>query len=199
MTTKSIGDYIDYLSKISDKLRDKDSAFVMLQENIEKLFQEYGFTNVERAEILAQINAAGIQSLDQFSTQGAIELIKTEKQNELVDEQKLKIAADIKLIEAQVKAVECETELNCLKKTLIPLEAEKLRLAGEELRNRVKLTDAQVVLVKRQAQNYNDNMLVKACEFQGGVTSYALNAAAPKMGELVEEFNKTIAMIKGRS
>jgi len=199
MKQKSIADYIDYLSQISDKLRDSDSAFVALQENIEELFQEYGFTNVERAEILAQINTAGIQSLDQFSTQGAIELIKTEKQNELVDEQKLKIAADIKLIEAQVKAVKCETELNCLKKTLIPLEAEKLRLAGEELRNRVKLTNAQVVLVQRQAQNYNDNMLVKACEFQGGVTSYALNAAAPDMGKLVEEFNKTIAMVKGRS
>ena len=283
MAKKSITDYIDYLKQIKTELLDKDGVFELLQKNIEDQFLAYGFTNVEKAEIIAQMNVAAIQFLDQFSTAGAIELIKTDKQNELVDAQKDKIAADIRLIDAEIKLLECRTKNECDKNALIPIEIQTAQKNMERTtqsilteKSKAKLTDCQAtnecargamipldltakskeiektsenikaitasidmttcqsknecdknaliplelklkekqnldvsaatalklkqaLMVKRQTENYNDNMLVKAAEFQGGVASYALNAAAPKMDEIVEIFNKTVMEVKGRS
>ena len=200
MTTKSIGEYIDYLGQITVKLTDKDSVLVKQQEEIQKLFEDYGFTNQEKSELLAQVSTSAIQYVDQFSTQGAIELIKTDKSNELIEEQKLKIKAEIKLIEAQVKLTECQTETECLKKELVPLEKQKLVLAVEDLKNRVRLTNAQINLVDAQRQNYKDNLIVKASEFLSGTTSYALNAGADKkeIDALMKSFNNLVSKLVKR-
>jgi len=280
---KSIDDYLEYLGKISTKLMDKDGVYSNLTNNIQGLFEEYGFTNVEKAQVMAQIDAAAVQYLDQFSTAGAIELIKTDKANELVDKQKDKIDAEIRLIEQQlllmkcqttneckqaaiidaqlveaekkielmdqeieeskfkVQMMECQTKNECARSILIPLQAKELsekiqytkqqilkitadidmvncssknecdknalipvelkrmEAQTEDIEQKTKLTQEQQELVKRQTANYNDTLLVKAAEFQGGVASYALNAAATSMDEAVKEFNKTISLIKGRS
>ena len=200
MTKKSIVDYLDYLGKITTQLTNPNSVLAIQQDKIQELFENYGFTNQEKSELLATISTGAIQYVDQFSTQGAIELIKTEKANELVDEQKLKIAAEIKLIEAQVKLTECQTETECLKKELIPLEKQKLVLAAEELRQRVALTEAQINLVDAQRQNYKDNLIVKAAEFLSGTSSYALNAGADKdeIEKLLKAFNGQITELVRR-
>ena len=66
---KSIDEYIDYIQQISAQLNAPDSTFSLLQANIQELFEEYGFDNVTKSEILAQVNASAINIWISFQQQ----------------------------------------------------------------------------------------------------------------------------------
>ena len=110
-----------------------------------------------------------------------------------------KIKEGVKQITASIDMLKCQSKNECDKNALIPVELKLKEKQNLDVSAATELKDKQALMVVRQTQNYNDNMLIKAGEFQGGVASYALNAAASSMDEAVKEFNKTIAMIKGRS
>jgi len=196
---KRIGDFVDYLKQITEVMTDNKSFLRQQEAYIEQLMQEYGFTNVEKSEILARMTETSTNFINQYATSGAMELIKEEKSTELIQSQKDKIAAEIRLIEAQVKLTECQVETCIEKRKLIPIEIEKIEAEVDDIKARQILTKAQIELIKRQTQNYDDNLLVKSAEFQGGLASYSVNAAAKNSQDAINAFLTTIAEVKGRS
>ena len=54
------------------------------------------------------------------------------------------------------------------------------------------LVNAKVKLTEREILGYDDGLRIKKAEFQGNVTSFAINADATNAQEVLDEFNKSI-------
>jgi hypothetical protein len=54
------------------------------------------------------------------------------------------------------------------------------------------LVNAKVKLTEREILGYDDGLRIKKAEFQGNVTSFAINADATNAQEVLNEFNKSI-------
>jgi hypothetical protein len=118
------------------------------KETINELFQDYGFTNQERAMVLAELVKIDIQTRAQQMVQGAIQLSTLGKELELKDKQ-------IELLRQQI-ATEKAKELTEYK--------------------RMTNLSAQSALVFRQHKNYDDALQKKVMETSGSYANYAIMA-----------------------
>jgi len=194
-----IGDFLNNLESITEQMTGPKSFYEAQMAEVQQLFLDYGFTNIEKSEIMARMVESSTNYINQYATSGAMELLKIEREDEkLAIEIKL-IEAQIKLTEAQTKVATCQAETCELKKTLIPLEEDKISREILDIEERTRLSVAQQALLKRQTKNYDDNLLVKSAEFQGGLASYSVNAASKNAQNAINEFLTTIGEIKART
>ena len=163
--------YNRYLGSIITKITDKDSFTEKQEKELSEMFNDFSFTNEQIGQVKAQTNGAQTQFINQYATAGAIELIKEERQQALIDAQILKINAEIALVEAQT--------------------AQAVKPG--------QLIDAQPALIERQSDGYDDNLIVKAAEFEGGLASFAVNADSLSAQDAIDKFNATILQIKARA
>ncbi len=162
--------YIQYLQESVVALSDDGSLMKMQTEEINKLFLKFGFTNEQMAEIVGKMFATSTQYINQYATAGAIELIKEEKKSELISAQIEKVNAEILLVEAQIKQAD----------------------------NQAVLIESQKDLIDRQIKGYDDNIISKAAEFQGGLASFAVNAGSDDAQSAIDQFMCTINEFKYR-
>ena len=199
MVITTIDEYVTNLKAIETTMTDKDSVLEKQKAFVQELFKKYGFDNATKSQLLAEITGASINYINQYASAGAIELIKMDKQNLLVDVQIEEVKARTELIKAQTKQAECETKVTCRKLELLDQEEKILIQKVLSAQKDVEVKTAQIALATRQEQNYNDNLLIKAAEFESGVASYAINAANKDAAKIFQQFSGTVALIKGRS
>jgi len=102
------------------------------------------------------------------------------------------------------KEIELKDKDIQLKDKQIELEAKKVELVDKQIATETyqrELLEAQKHLVDRQTQGYDDNLLVKAAEFQGGLASFAVNSAPenPSTGKAIENFTCLISKLEALS
>lgn len=163
--------YVRYLSMITLEMTDEDSFRQGQEDELDDMFNKFSFDNVSIGEVKAKTNVAQTQYINQYATSGAIELIKEEKRSQLIE-------AQIKEVEAKILLIQAQTD-----------QAEKQAL----------LIDAQKALIDRQEDGYDDNLIVKAGEFQGGLASFAVNANSDDAQSAIDNFNTTILELKARA
>ena len=162
--------YNQYLGEIIETLAGDQSFIEEQDKQIEIWFNKYGFTNEQMAQVMAQSLSARMQYVSQFASAGAIELIKEERAQALADKEIEKIDKQIELLDAQI----------------------------EKEKEQKNLIVAQELLIARQEEGYDDNMLVKAGEFQGGLASFAVNANSDSAQDAIDNFLETINEMKAR-
>ena len=160
--------YLSYLSNITATMINETSLMAKQKTELNDLFLKFGFTNEEVSKIAGEVTAASTQFINQYATMGAIELIKEGRQQELIAAQIKKIEAEVLLVEAQIKQAE----------------------------NQADLIESQKDLIKRQVKGYDDNIISKAAEFQGGLASFAVNAGSDDAQGAINEFLCTIEELK---
>ncbi len=148
--------FIDYFNDISKELTSKTSNFQLQIDLAELQFQRFGLTNEQISMFMVEVNKEAIKTFAAYASSSAIELIKIEEASDLADK-------DLELKDKEIELMEKKIEL---------IDAQ---IAGEEAQE--ALTNAQKDLVDRQVQGYDDNLLVKAAEYQGGLASFAVNSA----------------------
>jgi len=199
MVVTTIDEYVKNLKAIETTMTEKGSILEKQKDYVQELFKKYGFDNATKSQLLAEITGASIQYVNQFASAGAIELIKTDKQNDLIDIQVKEVEAKIKLIDAQTAQTECETKITCRKLAMMDKEEDLLDAKIADVRKMVEQKTGQIAMLKRQEQNYNDNLLIKVAEFESGVASYAINAANKDAEKIFKAFSATVGDIKARS
>ena len=199
MVITTVNEYVDNLREIEKTMTSPDSVLEKQKDFIQTLFKKYGFDNQTKSKLLAEITGASIQYVNQFASAGAIELIKMDKQNDLIDIQIKEVEAKIKLIDAQTAQTECETKITCRKLAMMDKEEDLLNAKIADVKKMVEQKTAQIAMLKRQEQNYNDNLLIKVAEFESGVASYAINAANKDSDKIFQQFSATVGDIKARS
>ena len=199
MVITTIDEYVKNLKAIETTMTEKGSILEKQKDYVQELFKKYGFDNATKSQLLAEITGASIQYVNQFASAGAIELIKTDKQNDLIDIQVKEVEAKIKLIDAQTAQTECETKITCRKLAMMDKEEDLLDAKIADVRKMVEQKTGQIAMLKRQEQNYNDNLLIKVAEFESGVASYAINAANKDAEKIFKAFSATVGDIKARS
>jgi hypothetical protein len=192
MSSKST--FLDLFGTISDELIDKDSNFQKQIDIAELQFQRFGLTNEQISVFLTEVNKEAIKTFPAYASSSAIEIMKLDQQEEI-------IAQEILLKKAQVELAEKELQL---KDKQIELEDKKIELLEKQIATeeyQKELLEAQKNLVDRQTQGYNDNLLVKASEFQGGLASFAVNSAPenPTTGVAIENFTCLISKLEALS
>jgi len=199
MVITTIDEYVKNLKAIETTMTEQGSILEKQKAYVQELFKKYGFDNATKSQLLAEITGASIQYVNQFASAGAIELIKTDKQNDLIDIQVKEVEAKIRLIDAQTAQTECETKITCRKLAMMDKEEDLLDAKIADVRKMVEQKTGQIAMLKRQEQNYNDNLLIKVAEFESGVASYAINAANKDAEKIFKAFSATVGDIKARS
>jgi len=218
---------LDHITKISKKLIEKDSAFDVQLKKLEEYKLTFGLTNAEFAEMASKIHVTATEFLTKYATSSAMELLKLELNQPLLDAQISLAQKELELkdkdltlkdkdialkeLELAIKAEELE-----IKKQELEIAKEKLKLIEQQVlesKAKVELIEAQVItegkqqsmivaqttLVNRQTDGYGDNMLVKAAEFQGGLASFAVNSDSDSAQAAISAFNITIDQMKSRA
>ena len=160
-----------YLASILNEMTKTDSFTEKQFKQLEDLFDKFGLTTEEVSQVMAKSNVAQTQYINQFAVQGALELIKEEKQQELIDKQIEKVDKEIALLDKQI------------------IQAQ----------NQAELIVAQKALIDRQEEGYDDNLIVKAGEFQGGLASFAVNADSTSAQDAIDSFLATVNQMKARA
>jgi len=173
----TIVDYTLYLKSITKTLSDNESLATKQKQEMVKQFDRFALTTQEIAQVLTTTLSAETQYLNQYATQGAIALLKLDMEADKLAAELRKIEAEIALIEAQKGKVDKEKD---------------------HIDAKIALVDAQKALVDRQLDGYDDNLLVKAGEYQGGLASFAVNANSDDAQNAIDEFLITIGEMKGR-
>jgi len=199
MVVTTVDEYVKNLRAIEATMTEQGSILEKQKDYLQELFKKYGFDNATKSQLLAEITGASIQYVNQFASAGAIELIKTDKQNNLIDIQVKEVEAKIRLIDAQTAQTECETKITCRKLAMMDKEEDLLDAKIADVRKMVEQKTGQIAMLKRQEQNYNDNLLIKVAEFESGVASYAINAANKDAEKIFKAFSATVGDIKARS
>lgn len=134
------------------------------------------FTDYYEKAIVKMVGQEGAQNK-------AIELItKTFEDLELTSEQKGTILAEI--------AVQTTVSFN---KDATNAALELIKLEPE-----FELKAANRDLVVRQTQGYDDNMLLKLVEEQGGLASFAVNAGSDTAQSTINEFKTKMSLVQAR-
>ncbi len=246
--------YIGYMKNITTALSDEDSLMIAQHARLENLFRRYALTSEQVGEVLSKTISAETQYINQYATAGAIELIKEERQQALIDAQiekinaeilllaqeQLKLDAEILLIEAQIAKLELENglieaqiskmgkeellidqQISKMDKEedlidqqivkmndeilLLKAEVEKMeeqisliKAQTEQAQNQAALIIKQGDLIDRQEVGYDDNLIVKSAEYEGGLASFAVNAGSDDAQGAIDNFVATIAQLKAR-
>jgi len=148
----------------NNSLRDKQ------RKELNKLFDDFGFTNDQIAQVIAQTVIAETQYLNQYGNMAAIELLKEARAREL-----------------QIKQIEkIDKEIELLVKQII------------QAQNQADLIAKQQTLIERQEKGYDDNLLSKAAEYEASLASFAVNADSDSAQAAIDKFVSTIAELKDR-
>ena len=180
----TIIDYSIYLEAIVKTLSSETSLMKTQKKEMIAQFDKFALTTQQIADILTKTLVAETQYLNQYATQGAIALLKLDMEREKLNLELLKIQAEIDLINAQ--------------KAKLTKDMEKTDKEMEHLDAQILLVGAQQALVDRQLNGYDDNLIVKAGEYQGGLASFAVNANSDDAQDAINEFLNTINQMKGR-
>lgn len=164
-------EYAGYLNTIITEMTKSDSFMDLQDKEIEKQFNRFGLTNEQVALVISQTAAAKMQFVNQFATAGAMELIKEQRAQELADAEILRIQAQTDLIKEQIKK-----------------EIEQTNLVL-----------AQIALIERQDKGYDDNLFVKAAEYEGGLASFAVNADSANAQVAIDKFVESVEQLKDRA
>ena len=221
--------FLKYLGDISKSMIDEKSSVAMQIRKVEEQFLKFGLTNEQFSTVIAEINKAGTQYMTQYANASAMELLKIEINQPLLDaeielkrkELELKdkeLALKDKELEIKDKDLELKTKELEIKEQELAIKREELKLKQQEVlesQAKVKLINAQVTtegkqqgmivaqtaLVARQTKGYGDNLYVKAGEFEGSLASFAVNSAPtnPTTNTAIAAFRSTIAQIKARA
>ena len=163
-------DYNTYLKEVINTLTEADSFIDKQDKSLENWFNKYGFTNEQIAQVMGQSLTARIQFIPQMASNAALEMIKEQRARDLTNKEIEKINKQIELINAQIDK---------------EIEQKNLVLAQQKL-------------IDRQEKGYNDNLLVKAGEFEGGLASFAVNAGSASAQDAIDNFVSTVKDIKAR-
>ncbi len=157
--------YVGYFDTVLTDMTKEQSLMKLQHKELDRIFQSYGFTNEQVADVLSKTLVAETQYINQYATQAAIELMKLDKQNELIDAQILKIEAEVDLLKAkllqapielellnqQVEKAKLEVDLLEAKLDQTPLELKALEQQVEKLKSEVDMIDAHKDLYDSQA------------------------------------------------
>ncbi len=172
--------FIEYFNDISTELTSANSNFQKQLDIAEAQFDKFGLTNEQISTFVVEVNKEAVKTFAAYASSSSIELIKIEEASDLAEK-------EIELKDKEIELTEKKIEL---------IEAQILTEAGQ-----ADLLDSQKDLVDRQIQGYNDNLLVKAAEFQGGLASFAVNSAPenPTTDEAIANFTCLIETLESLS
>ncbi len=162
--------FIDYFNDISTELTSASSNFQKQIDLAELQFQRFGLTNEQISTFMVEVNKEAIKTFAAYASSSSIELIKIEEASDLADKE----------IELKEKQIELADKELALKDKEMDLTDKKIELITAQIKTEAgqeALLESQKDLVDRQIQGYDDNLLVKAAEFQGGLASFAINSA----------------------
>lgn len=220
-------DFLKYLNSISAEMVDTESVFASQLKQIEEQKLKFGLTNEQYAEAITKIHVAASQFITQYANSSAMELVKLELNQPLLEAEIALKEKDLELkekdLELKDKDLELkdkeldikEQELLILQKEL-EIKEEELKLMYakiDEIDQKILLMKQQVItetkqqtfiiaqtgLVNRQTTGYSDNLYVKAGEFQGSLASFAVNSGSDSAQSAINEFLTTIQQIKARA
>jgi len=173
MTQSNEGKFVQYLGNISNKMIDENSSFAKQLKDIETQKIKFGLTNEQYAQALTQIHIEATKTITQFANNSAMELLKIEVNQPLLDaelalkEKDLEVKdkdLELKNKELELKDKELEIkdkELEMISKELeikdqeLLIAKEKLKLMEEqiiEIQAKVGLIEAQILTELRQQE-----------------------------------------------
>ncbi len=124
----------------------------------------------------------------QMMADGSPFIVMSEKINEqfklmgLINEEKAKALVDVYL--QQVTAINAEASKAALQ--LLKQEDDTL------------LNDAKVATEERKRQGYDDNILIEIMKAQGGLASFAVNAAAESAQDTIDDLHEIMGTVEDR-
>ena len=220
-------DFVSYLEQISKKMISETSSYSTQIKKIEDQLIRFGLTNEQFAVAITEVNKAATQFITQYANSSAIELIRLETQQPLLDAQIELANKDLEIKDKEIAIKEKDLELKdkelelkdkeieiatkelelkqadvALKEQQILESQAKVQLIQAQTQTEVTqrgLIQAQTALIDRQVQGYDDNLLVKAAEFEGSLASFAVNAGSTSAQSAINNFNSTISQIKARA
>lgn len=120
-------------------------------------------------------------------------------QTSLVEQQTLvateSISTEIKKIAVMTADIAVKNKDVSFKESQISLVEEQILVATESIATETKKVDvmtADIALKNREVIGFDDNLKVKATEFNGQVASFAVNANALNVQRVVDRFNQSI-------
>lgn len=219
--------YLKYLGDISAKMVSEDSVFTAQMEEIVNRKLEFGLTNEQFAEVSSKVHTAATQFITQYANSSALELVKLDIQQPLLDAQIAIAEKDLELKDKELEIKDKDLELKDkdleLKDKELELADKEIAIKEEELQlmyqkiaeseQKILLMQQQTItetkqqgmilaqtgLVTRQTVGYDDNLYVKAGEFQGSLASFAVNAGSDDAQSSINNFLTTISQIKARA
>ena len=172
MADKTISEkFNEYLKSVVSTMIADDSLRDKQHKKLVELFDSFGLTSEQISQVMAQTLVAETQYINQFGTMGASKILEEERAGDLTTKQIEKLDKEIELIGKQI-----------IRET-----------------NQANLILAQKALIERQEDGYDDNLIVKSAEFEGGLASFAVNANSDTAQAAIDKFVATIAQLKLRA